>query len=112
MNYQKKKFQNIFEIVDQNNYSKHSYHLFAIVLKTKILKKNFLKFMIKKRIQVLGHYFPLHLSPYGRSFKKSLCYVTEKIYDNIVRLPIYPNLNNLEIKKIISAINQFVSLNK
>ena len=88
----KKKFQNIFQMVVQNKYSKHSYHLFAIIFRKNILKKRFIKFMKKKKIQTVGHYFPLHLSPYGRLFKKSTCKVTEKIYDNIVRLPIYPDL--------------------
>ena len=59
----KKKFKNILEIVDQNNYSKHSSHLFAVIFKKNILKKSFIKFMKKKKYkyQAITFHYTYHL---------------------------------------------------
>jgi dTDP-4-amino-4,6-dideoxygalactose transaminase len=104
--------EHIFKTLKKNKYSKHSYHLFALIFKKNSFKKKFIKFMLKRNIQVMGHYYPLHMSPMGKKYKNKYCTVTENLYDKIVRLPIYPGLKNIELEKIIKAVKKFVDTNK
>ena len=103
----KKRYHQIFKPVTKNEYSKHSFHLFALIMKNSNYKKKFIKFMLKHKIQVMGHYFPLHLSPMGKKYKRISCLITEKLYDKVVRLPIYPALTEHNINKILKVIKKF-----
>ena len=53
------------------------------------------------------HYVPLHKSKMGRKFRNSKLPVTEKIYNRIVRLPLFPDMTRKEVNKIIKNIKEF-----
>jgi dTDP-4-amino-4,6-dideoxygalactose transaminase len=55
------------------------------------------------------HYLPLNLSDMGRKFggKEGDCPVTEKISDQLLRLPFYNDLNEIEQEFVIEGIKQF-----
>ena len=53
------------------------------------------------------HYVPLHMSTYGKKFCKYKLVNTEKIFNGLVRLPIYPTMTRLEFKQISTAIKIF-----
>ncbi len=95
------------------NYSKlkkgyhHSYHIFFLIFKSKKIANNFKKFMKKNLIQVASHYYPLHLSPFGKKYKYDDCIVTKKIFNNIIRLPIHSDLKKIEVNKIIKKVLEF-----
>ena len=57
--------------------------------------------MSQNNILCYFHYYPLHMSYYGRKLSKTKLKNTEKIYNGLVRLPIYPSLNQLQVKTII-----------
>ena len=90
-----------------NNYSLHSYHIVGIIFNSLRVAEKFIDFMKINKIQVTNHYFPLHLSPYGKKFKMSKCPVTEKIYNRLVRLPTHLNLNEEKLLYIKKKINYF-----
>jgi len=52
------------------------------------------------------HYLPLHLSDMGMRFGGKLgdCPVTERISDQLVRLPFFYNLTDEEQDRVIEAI--------
>jgi dTDP-4-amino-4,6-dideoxygalactose transaminase len=65
--------------------------------------------MKNRKILVVFHYLPLHLSRMGIQFggKPGDCPVTEHISDCIVRLPFYYDLSEQEQATVIDAIVEF-----
>ncbi len=91
--------------LNQKQYGKHVYHLF--VIKTK-KQKEFMEFMEKNNIQTLIHYpIPIHKQQAFLFQKDEKFENTEIFSQQIVSIPIYPELNEEEINYIISKINQF-----
>ena len=60
-----------------------------------------------KKIFCYFHYFPLHLSSFGKKFDKSKMENTNKINNGLVRLPLYPGLKKKEIFRIINEVKNF-----
>ena len=103
--------QNLFFLPEYNlNNSEFSYHIFPIIFFKKNIRLKFEKYMLKQGIECFFHYFPLHLSSYGKKFSKIKLKNTEQIYNGLTRLPIYPNLSITQVNKIISKIFKFVYL--
>ena len=101
--------QNLFFLPEYNlNNSEFSYHIFPIIFFKKNIRLKFEKYMLKQGIECFFHYFPLHLSSYGKKFSKIKLKNTEQIYNGLTRLPIYPNLSITQVNKIISKIFKFV----
>ena len=63
--------------------------------------------MKTKKIFCYFHYFPLHLSSFGKKFSKSNMKNTNKINNGLVRLPLYPGLKKKEISRIINEVKNF-----
>ncbi len=90
----------------------HSYHLYPLLIdfkKFKIKKKNFINYLLKKKIKIQIHYQPVYLQPYYKKkfkFKKRYCYNAEKYYENSISLPIYFNLQLKDLKKICKIIKK------
>ncbi len=55
------------------------------------------------------HYLPLHLSDMGMQFggKAGDCPVTERVSDQLVRLPFHNALTEAEQQRVIDAILEF-----
>lgn len=87
--------------------AKHVFHLF--VIRTK--KRNSLKKYLEKNNIGFGiHYeFPIHLQKGYKflGYKKGALKVTEKISDEIISLPIFPELTKQEINYVVEKINNF-----
>ena len=87
--------------------TKHVFHLFII----KTEKREKLKEYLKKNGVGFGiHYeFPIHLQK-GYEFlgyKKDDLPITEKVSNEIISLPIFPELTGQEIEYIVEKINKF-----
>lgn len=96
--YNKKKIQSAF-------------HIFCIIFKSKKIRENFASFMKKKGVLCFFHYYPLHLSRLGKKLSKTKLNITEKIFNGLVRLPLYPDLKLEEQKKIINNLMLFIKKN-
>ena len=66
--------------------------------------------MKKKKIFCYFHYYPLHISTLGKKFKRTRMENTDKIYNGLVRLPLYPSLKKSEVKKITQEVRKFCLL--
>ena len=89
----------------------HSFHLYVVRVK-KNLRDKLINYMKNHNIFLGIHYkTPCHLMP---NFKKKNIKLkfTEKICDEIISLPIYPELKSNEIIKITSLIKNFYKNNK
>ena len=102
------KNKNFYLLNNNNKFKKSSNHVFALIFKSLNLRNRFILYMKKKGIDCFFHYYPLHMSNFGKKIKKIKLPVTEKIYDGLVRLPLYPSLKAGEINKIIKISEKFI----
>ena len=87
----------------------NSFHLYIISLNFNLIKKNknhFFKYMLKKRITFQYHYKPIYKFSLLRSSKKLMN--SEYYFKNAISIPIYYNLNNLNQKKIVKEIKNYI----
>ena len=103
------KSNSFFILKNSTQDSQGTSHIFPIIFIKKNLKEKFIKYMQKNKISCYTHYFPLHMSTYGRKFGRINLPVTEKIFDGLVRLPLYPSLSNKELFYIKKKIEFFLS---
>ncbi len=79
-----------------------SYHLFWIRVKN---REEFMKKMYKEGIETGIHYKPIHLMKYySSSVNLKNC---EKIWKEIVTIPMHANLSTLDVERIIYNVNRF-----
>jgi len=97
-----------FSILSINKRDKSAYHVFSIIFNTFRMREKFISFMKKKGIFCYFHYFPLHMSSFGKKFKRTRMTNTEKIYNGLVRLPLYPGLKISEQKRVIIEAKKFL----
>ena len=81
-----------------------SYHIYWIRTQQ---RKKFMEKMLKNGIETGIHYRPVHtMSFYSDSTGLNTC---EKISDEIVSIPMHPNLSDDDVEIIISSVNQYSS---
>ncbi len=89
---------------------KSTYHLYPIRL-IKYNRDKFIKEMAKKGIVTSVHFIPLHLMPYYQKtfrYKKGDFPVAERVFENIVSLPIYPQLTEDQLEYIVKCIKEIL----
>ena len=79
-----------------------SYHLYWILVKN---RKKLRKILSESGIETGTHYKPIHSFKYYKS--RTSLPITEKIGEQIVTIPIHPNLKSSEINRIINLVNKF-----
>jgi dTDP-4-amino-4,6-dideoxygalactose transaminase len=99
------------EILKHDKQSKAVHHLFAFKTNTVKLASKLRSGLQNKKIPATFHYVPLHSSSFGKKFKHGDMSITENIWKKIIRLPIYPDLKNSEINKILISINRLLKKN-
>ena len=91
-----------------------SYHLYSILIDFKKIdksKKNIFDFFLKNKISLQSHYMPIYKHPYYKKimrinindFKNS-----ETFFRRQVSLPIYFDLKNDQVKKVIFFLEKFL----
>ena len=112
-----KKYTDSFKDLDiicpkSNVESKHVYHLYVIRIKN---REDFISYLGRNGIKSLIHYpIPIHLQPAYRELgiKKDILPITEKISEEVVSIPIYPELAEREVDYIIGRITEYFRLFK
>jgi len=90
--------------------STHIFQLYSIRLYDKSMRDALHNFLTIKRIFSKIYFKPIHLMPhYTKKFKtsKGMLPVTEKVYDQILTLPMYPNMNDEEKEYLVDSIDEF-----
>jgi dTDP-4-amino-4,6-dideoxygalactose transaminase len=85
------------------------YHMFYLLLPDLEVRTRFLAHLRNRGIYAVFHYLPLHLSDMGRRFggKPGDCRVTERVSDQLVRLPLHNVLTGSEQEEVIEAVLDF-----
>lgn len=86
-----------------------AYHIYVIKL-IDIDRDEFYRYMIDNGIGVNVHYKPIYLHSYYRSlgYEKGLCPVAEKVYNQIITIPIYPTITDEDVEKVIKIVNSYL----
>lgn len=87
----------------------HNAHMFYIKAKDFDTRQEFISFMRKNDILCVFHYVPLHSSPAGLKFGR---FVGDDEHttldsDRLVRLPLYYNINENDLNKVIDKTLEF-----
>jgi len=85
-----------------------AYHMFYMLFPSLESRTAFIASLKEKGILSVFHYLPLHLSKMGTSFggKPGDCPVTERVSDQLVRLPFFNSLTQDEMEQVAQAILQ------
>lgn len=84
-------------------------HMFYLLFNDLETRTKFISFLKEKDIYAPFHYIPLHSAPAGVKYCKtaSPMEITNKISNTLVRLPMFYDITNKEIEKIIDAVLKF-----
>ncbi len=86
-----------------------AYHLFYMLLPTLKEREGLIEHLRQREIDSVFHYLPLHLSDMGARFGGELgdCPITERVSDQLVRLPFYNSLTIDDQQRVIAAILEY-----
>ncbi|MEB2333978.1 MAG: dTDP-4-amino-4,6-dideoxygalactose transaminase [Anaerolineaceae bacterium] len=89
-------------------YCEQSYHMFYLLFPSLEARTKAIAHLQEREILAVFHYLPLHLSPMGEKYggKAGDCPVTERVSDQLLRLPFYTNMTEEEQKTVISALKE------
>ncbi len=102
------------ELLEQKKYGINAWHLFVIKIHSDKLTINRDQFFIEMQERGVGvsvHFIPLHLHPYWRDtykLKPADFPAATEAYHKILSIPIFPDMTNSEIKKVISAVESII----
>ena len=90
-------------------YCEQAYHMFYMLLPSLDLREDFIAYLRDLGIHSVFHYLPLHLSAMGVQFggKPGDCPVTERVSDQLVRLPFHNALTENDQQRVIEAVLEF-----
>lgn len=83
-----------------------TYHMYYLLFPGLAQRQAFIAGLKEQEILSVFHYLPLHLSDMGLRFGGQVgdCPVTERVSDELVRLPLFYNLMDAEQDRVIDAI--------
>lgn len=103
------------EIIPHTNIteSETSYHLYVLRLNLNRLRcdrKQFFNAMSAENVQPQIHYIPVYWFPYYESlgYRKGLCPNAERVYSEIMSIPIYPLMTDEDVEDVIHAVKKVV----
>ena len=90
--------------------STHAYHLYVVRLDPSAARKD--RAIIFQGLRSVGvgvnvHYIPVHLQPFYRGrfgTRPGACPVSEKAYENIISLPMYPAMTDEDVATVVRAV--------
>ncbi|HWO75378.1 MAG TPA: UDP-4-amino-4,6-dideoxy-N-acetyl-beta-L-altrosamine transaminase [Bacillus sp. (in: firmicutes)] len=109
-------FRNMKEVVlpFQNQDCNSSWHLYIIRLNLDLLqagRKEIFEALQKENIGVNVHYIPAYYHPFYQmlDYQKGLCPNAEKLYEEIITLPLFPLMTEADIQDVIEAVKKVIT---
>jgi dTDP-4-amino-4,6-dideoxygalactose transaminase len=92
----------------------HAWHLYAIRLSdaAPVGRDTFIERLFALGVGCSVHYIPLHLQPYWRDrygLSATQFPQSQKAFENLVSLPIYPKMNDGQTQRVIDAVTAALS---
>ncbi|MCD6318368.1 UDP-4-amino-4,6-dideoxy-N-acetyl-beta-L-altrosamine transaminase [Candidatus Aerophobetes bacterium] len=109
-------FKNIEEIIipyEKPNV-KSAWHLYVIKLKLNKLRatrRGIFEALRRENIGVQVHYIPIYYQPYYQElgYKRGLCPVAERYYEQAITLPIFPRMEERDILRVINTVKRITA---
>ena len=92
------------------SHCQQTYHMFYMLMPSKVIRNKFIQYLSKKNITAVFHYLPLDSSQMGVKIKhvdQKECEVSQRVSDCIVRLPLYFGLDLESQEDIIKYVLDF-----
>ncbi|WP_035795602.1 UDP-4-amino-4,6-dideoxy-N-acetyl-beta-L-altrosamine transaminase [Butyrivibrio sp. WCD3002] len=91
--------------------TRHLYILRIVPEKLKIGRREFFDALGAENIICNVHYIPTYYFPYYEKlgYKKGLCPNAEKLYDEMITIPLYSGMSDDDAKDVIEAVKKIVS---
>lgn len=86
-----------------------TYHMFYMLLPNLETRQALIEHLKAREILSVFHYVPLHLSEVGRRLGgiPGACPVTERVSDQLLRLPLFSGLSQADQERVIEALHEF-----
>lgn len=102
------KNNDFFDLPQERDYAKSSWHLYPIKSKDKYKDKKgeiFAK-LRKKGLGVQVHYIPVYWQPYyqGLGYRKGICPNAEDFYQREISIPLYQSIGKEDVNYVISSV--------
>ena len=88
----------------------HIYQMYTIRLESKQIRDSLKEFLLKKKIFCKVYFNPIHLTTYYRSklgLGTGMLPITEKISEQVLTLPLFPNMSSEEKTLLSDSIDEF-----
>ena len=91
------------------DYCEQPYHMYYMLLPSLDARQGLISYLRSRGILAVFHYLPLHLSIMGRRLggEPGMCPITERISDQIVRLPFYTDMSLSDQMAVIESIRSY-----
>ncbi len=102
---------NQVEVIHENDYEFQSYHLYVIKLEGAKQRRKMFDSLAMKEIFCQVHYIPIYWHPYYREigYKHEYLPNTEKFYDRILSIPMYPSISDDELDYVLQSISNVLT---
>ncbi|VEN73911.1 TDP-4-oxo-6-deoxy-D-glucose transaminase [Candidatus Desulfarcum epimagneticum] len=90
---------------------KNNGHIFYIIAKNAQERTRLIKRLRENNITAVFHYVPLHLSPAGKKYGRSVGDLpnTIELSERVLRLPLFYEMEDSQVYEVVSAIKNFYS---
>lgn len=84
-------------------------HIFYLLMPSNEMRNALIDFLRERHIHAVFHYVPLHDSPAGLRYARSVgdLPVTREISECLVRLPLYSDMTSVQVDQVCAAIFHF-----
>lgn len=97
----------------QPEWTESGWHLYVIRLRPEKLaasRREIFEALQRQNIGVNVHYIPVHYQPYYRKlgYDKGICPKAERVYEEILTLPLFPAMSEQDVRDVIEAVKRTV----
>ncbi|MBD5470240.1 MAG: UDP-4-amino-4,6-dideoxy-N-acetyl-beta-L-altrosamine transaminase [Lachnospiraceae bacterium] len=102
------------EEIAESDTVRHLYILRIVPERLKIDRRGFFEALAAENIACNVHYIPVYWHPYYENlgYQKGLCPNAEKLYNEILSLPLYYSLTDDDVADVIAAVEKIVAYYK
>lgn len=96
------------------DYATNNAHMYYVILKNEDVRTKLIKRFKENEIEAPFHYIPLHISPMGEKFGYRVgdLAITEEYSSRLIRLPLFVDLKDEEVNKVIKVLTKFLEEEK
>lgn len=96
--------------IPESDTTRHLYILRIVPEKLKINRRRFFDGLAAENVHCNVHYIPVYYFPYYEKmgYRRGLCPNAEKLYEEIISLPLYYGMSDEDVESVIEAVKKIV----